>query len=185
MKLLFYNESTNSLDRVREARKILSLIESIFNSGSTGEVLLYLLDRGAATAWLLQVDLELPEATVYRTLKRLRSMDLVVDAIKVHNIKGSRGGPRPIVWALQGAHTEDVARAMRDHHRALSPKYRVAEQFVQTVIEPYLKRNTQVNGIDYKQIFNFVSEEETPFHIGDIAELAATILHDQGVKVWR
>jgi len=185
MKLLFYNESDNPLNRVREARRILSFIESIFNSVATGEIFLYFLDRGAATAWLLQVDLELPEATVYRSLKQLRARGIIVYALKVSRHRGSRGGPRPIVWALQEAHTGDIAHAIRSHQRSLSPKYRVAEELVQTVIKDHLERTPQPEEITHRMILSVIRGHSEPYHTRDIADLAATILREQGIKVWR
>ncbi len=181
MKLLFYNKSNNPLDRVREAQRLLSLIEKIFSSRSTGEVFLYFLDRGAATAWLLQVDLEIPEATAYRTLKRLRALKLITPEWRIPSSKKSRGGPRPHVWALLDSTQEDVARAARDHQRALSPNYRVAEELVQYLLEDYVK-----DGITGTQILRKAKQKLhiSSQRIHDVCLLAATIMREQGYKVW-
>ncbi|GAI16172.1 unnamed protein product, partial [marine sediment metagenome] len=130
LKLLLLYKSTNPLDRARHAQRLLSFFESIFTSGSTGAIFLYLLDRGAATSWLIQVDLEIPEATAYQSMKRLRAMKLITPEWRIPKQKGSKGGPRPVVWALLDSSVEDVARAARDHQRAQSPNYRVAEKLV-------------------------------------------------------
>lgn len=185
IQLLLPNGDDNLAQRVVAVKELVAFLEAIVRSPSTSDCFFYFLEHGAATSWLLQVDLMQPEASVYRALKRLRRMDVIVDAIKIQKMKGSKGGPRPVVWALQGAATEDVARAMRNHYRAMSPKYRVAEKFVQTVIKDHLKRNTHIDGIRYRQILILAQDKVTPYHSRDIAELAATILHEKGVKVWR
>ena len=182
MKLLSYNDSTNPLDKARDAQRILSFLEGIFKSPATGKVFMYLLGRGAATSWLIQVDLELPEATTYRVLKKLRAMGLVTPEWKVPKSKHSRGGPRVLVWALLDSHAEDVARAARDHQRAQSPNYRVAEEFVQHLLTDVIK-----DEITYKQILQEARDNLTisTQRIRDVSELAATILHEKGIKVWR
>jgi len=182
MKLLSYNDSTNPLDRARHSQRILSFLGSIFKSPATGKVFMYLLGRGAATAWLCQVDLELPEATVYRVLKRLRAMDLVTPEWRIPREKHSRGGPRVLVWALLDSESDDVARAARDHQRALSPNYRVAEEFVQ-----HLLTDGILEEITYKQILQEAKQKLTMStqRLRDVSELTATILKEKGIKVWR
>lgn len=184
MRLLFLYEENNLAARVGRAHKILSLCEKIFKSGCTGEVFLYFLENGAATSWILQVNLDMPEASTYRALKRLRSLNLVEPAIKLSNVKKSRGGPRPTVWALIGASTEEVARALQLHHRSLSPKYRVAEEIAQSILEDYLVARN-IEEISLREIIIHVKELKIPFRTPDIADMAATILHEKGIKVWR
>ena len=69
------------------------------------------------------------------------------------------------------------------HMRILSPKYRVAEQVAQTILEEYLSRTAKE--ITYHEIVLQVKQMEIPFSMPDIAELAAQYLHEQGVRVWR
>ncbi len=144
---------------------------------------MYLLDRGATTSWLLQVDLEIPEATAYRTLKRLRALELITPEWKIPNSKNSRGGPRPHVWALLDSTSEDVARAARDHQRALTPYYRVAEDFVQYLLEECYIRDE----ITYMQLMKEAKLKlDMPNQtIRSVSQLAATILSERGIKVWR
>ena len=56
----------------------------------------------------------MPEATAYRSLKQLRFLGFVVPALKVSKVKRSKGGPRPTVWALEGASQEEVTRAYHE-----------------------------------------------------------------------
>ena len=185
MKLLLSYENNNPLDRVREAQRLLSFLESIFKSPTTGAVFMYLLDRGAATPWLLQVNLEIPEATTYQVLKRLRRMKLITPEMRIRKSRYSKGGPRPTVWALLTATKEDVAEAIRDHNRALSPNYRVAEEFVQSLLP-----EIQIpEGITYKMLFfkagNKLDKSMSNQRIRDVTELSAVILREKGIKVWR
>lgn len=182
MKLLFYNENNLPLDRVREAQQLFSLLHSIFKSETTGAVFMYLLDRGAATSWVLQVNLEIPEATVYQALRRLRRMELITPEYRIPKGRLEKGGPKAMVWALLTATPENVADAARDHRRALSPNYRVAEEFVQYLLEECIQ-----DDITERQILEHAKHKLTmnSQRIRDVTELSATILREKGIKVWR
>ena len=93
---------------------LLRLTEGIFMVPSASAVFLHLCQGGASTTFVLIQELWLPEASIYRAVKRLRSLNLIESALRVSD-PGSRGGPRPVVWALKDASTEDVARAARRH----------------------------------------------------------------------
>ena len=183
-RLLLLNEDNNLASTLRNIQELLSFSEKIFSSPAVAETFLYFCLHGASTAWVLQNELNQPEATVYRALKRLRSLDIVVPALKVSKVKKSKGGPRPTVWSFEGASTEEVARAMRLHYQMLSPKFRVAEDVAQTILEEYITKR-QVSEISYKEIVIQVKELRIPFRTPDIADLAANYLHEKGIKVWR
>ena len=100
---------------------VLSNLRTIFNSKAVGEVFIYLCLHGASTAWVLQCELNIPEATVYSALRRLRVIGVLVPTIKVSKVKSSRGGPRPTIWALKDATRNDVVEARRLHYNLLSP----------------------------------------------------------------
>lgn len=183
-KLLLTTRGSNSPNSIIYARTILSKIRSIFGNEATAEVFVYLCLHGAATAWILQCQLEKAESTTYRALKHLRSLEAIVPALKTSKTRDSKGGPRPTVWALEGASSEEVARALRLHYRLLSPKYRVAEEVAQSILEDYITPR-QVTEITYREIIIQVKELKIPFSAPDIADLAATYLHEKGIKVWR
>jgi len=183
-KLLLLNEGNNLATTLKNIQELLSFSEKIFSSSAIAEAFLYFCLHGASTAWVLQNELNMPEATAYRALKRLRSLGVVVPALKVSKLKNSKGGPRPTVWALEGASTEEIAGALRLHYKMLSPKFRVAEEVAQTIIDEYLSvRN--VEEISYREIVIKVKELRIPFRTPDIANLAANYLHEMGIKVWR
>jgi len=183
-KLLLLDGETNLAATLRNIQELLSFSEKIFSSSAIAEAFLYFCLHGASTAWVLQNELNMPEATSYRVLKRLRTLGIVVPALKVSKIRNSKGGPRPTVWALEGASTEEVATSLRLHYKMLSPKFRVAEEVAQTIMDEYIvKRN--VDEISYKEIIIQVKELRMPFRTPDIADLAADYLHERGIKVWR
>ncbi|MBA7595655.1 hypothetical protein ES703_02620 [subsurface metagenome] len=101
---------------------VLSKLRSIFISEATARVFTYFCLHGTATTWMLQVELNMPESTVYRVIRRLRSLGVIVPALKLSKIKQSRGGPRPTVWAIENATPNEVHEARRTHYRMLSLK---------------------------------------------------------------
>jgi len=183
-RLLLLNEKNNLATTLKNIQQLLKFSDKIFSSSAVAETFLYFCLNGASTAWILQNELNMPEATSYRALKRLRSLNIIVPALKVSKIKNSKGGPRPTIWALEGASTDEVAGALRLHYQMLSPKYRVAEDVAQTILDEYIKRR-KIKEISYKEIVVKVKELRIPFRAPDIADLAATYLHDKGIKVWR
>ena len=183
-KLLLLNEENNLATTLKNIQELLSFSERVFSSSAVAEAFLYFCLHGAATAWVLQNELNIPEASIYRALKRLRSLNIVVPAIKVSKRRNSKGGPRPTVWALEDSSMDEVARALRLHYQMLSPKYRIAEEVAQTILDEYItKRN--VSEVTYREIIIQVKELKMPFRAPDIAELAADYLNEKGIKVWR
>ncbi len=66
----------------------------------------------------------------------------------------------------------------------MSPKYRVAEEVAQRILDAYLVPR-RLNEIGYREILVQIRELRIPFMSADIADLAAQYLHEKGVKVWR
>ena len=93
---------------------VLSKLRRIFGSVAVSEVFTYFCLHGATTAWILQSELDMPEANAYRALKQLKTLGFVAPTIKVSKVNRSKGGPRPTVWALEGASQEEVARAYHE-----------------------------------------------------------------------
>jgi len=80
-QLLLLNENNNLSTTLKNIQELLTFTEKVFSSPAVAEVFLYFCLHGAATAWVLQNELSLPEATAYRALKRLRSIGIVVPAL--------------------------------------------------------------------------------------------------------
>lgn len=100
-----------------DIKEIQKLSENIFRSSAAAETFLYFCLHGAATSWVLQTELNQPDATVYRAMKRLRAVGLISPALKV-SVQSSEGGPRPTIWALSGASGDEIAAALK-HHKAM------------------------------------------------------------------
>ena len=183
-RLLLLNEKNNLATTLKNIQELLSFSEKIFSSSAVAEAFLYFCLHGAATALVLQTELNMAEATVYRAIKRLRTLGIINPAIKVSKIKNSKGGPRPTVWALEGASTEEISRALRLHFKTLSPKYRVAEEVAQTILDEYMSSRS-IQEISYKEILIHIKEMRIPFRAPDVADLAAQYLLERGIKVWR
>jgi len=183
-QLLLLNENNNLATTLKNIQELLTFTENVFSSPAVAEVFLYFCLHGASTAWVLQNELTLPEATAYRALKRLRSMGIVVPALKVSKVKSSKGGPRPTVWAFEGASNEEIAKVLRRHFQLLSPKFQVAETIAQTILDEYITKR-KVDEISYREIVIQVKAQRVPFRTPDIADLAATYLNERGIKVWR
>ena len=171
------------IQRAIEAERLSSFLGSIFSSKAVGEVFVYLLDRKACTAWLLQVHMNIPEATAYRALKRLRSLGIIEKVRKISKPPRSEGGPRPTVWAILGASGTDIASVIGEHNRSLSPKYRAAEQIVQTMMRDYTSIRVKQE-ITRKEIHYAVKEFDMPYRRYDVQIFVEQILKDKGVKVW-
>lgn len=184
MQLLLLYESDNSpIQRAMRGEQLSSFLGNIFSSKAVGEVFVYLLDRKACTAWLLQVHLSVPEATVYRALKRLRTLGILEKVRKISKPLMSAGGPRPTVWALLGASGTDIASVIGEHNRSLSPKYRAAEQIVQTMMRDYTSIRVKQE-ITRKEIHFVVKEFDMPYRRYDVQLFVEQILKVKGVKVW-
>jgi len=90
-----------------------------------------------------------------------------------------------VIWGLKGAYgPEDIARCIQQHRRLLSPKFRLAENIAQRILDSYLKPQN-LREISYRTITLIIKELRIPFNIYDIAHLAANSLSEKGVKVWR
>jgi len=183
-KLLLLNEKNNLATTLKNIQELLSFSEKIFSSSAVAEAFLYFCLHGAATALILQTELNIPEATVYRALNRMRALGIIMPAIKVSKIKNSKGGPRPTVWSLKNSSTEEISKSLRLHFRFLSPKYRIAEEVAQTILDEYVNRHS-IQELTYRQILIHIKELRIPFNKPDIADLTAQYLHERGIKVWR
>jgi len=171
-----------SQDQLTWTRRTLSLCRGVFSSEAVASAFIYLCSHGAATAWILQVQLGLPEATAFRVLKRLRALGVVEPVLKLPRWKLKRSGPVPKVWGLPGCSKEEVASCINLHYRCLSPKYRLAQEVAQSMLTRYVVKPKEVS---YREILIHIRELRVPFTAPDIADMSAQYLHERGIKVWR
>jgi hypothetical protein len=184
-RILLLKHEYYSNEALTWSQRILSLCRGVFRSEAVAEAFIYLCRKGASTCWLLQVQLGMPEATAYRVLKQLRSLKLVEPVLKLPKRRLKRSGPIPRVWGLVGCYAEeDVARCIILHYRTLSPKYRLAVEVAQSMLDRYI-RPRGLKEVSYREILLHVKEMRTPFSKPDVADLAAQYLHEKGIKIWR
>lgn len=70
------------------------------------------------------------------------------------------------------------------NYLCLSPKYRIAEDVVWTILDEYVKKRS-VRELTFREILVHVREIHMPFRASDVAELMAEYLSEKGMKVWR
>ncbi len=115
-----FREMFSGIQRENSLDEWFSFLINVSSSKSTLKIFLYFCRHGASTAWILQNELDIPEATVYRALTKLKSLCIVVPAIKVSRRRNVRGGPRSTVWALENSSTDETVDALRLHHQMVS-----------------------------------------------------------------
>jgi len=148
-------------------------------------VLFYFIDYGASTALILQQRLKLNESKVYRYIGKLTNLNIIEPAIRMPRETRSKGGPRAVVFKVPDADIVQVNDAISLHRKLLSPKYRVAEELAQILLDEYIEPRG-LKEITKKEILIFVKDRRVLFVAGDIAELMARYLqHQRGIKVWR
>ena len=147
--------------------------------------LYYFLDYGAATSLILQQKLRIDDSKVYRYITKLKNLDIIEPAIRMPSEMRSKGGPRATVYKVPDADIVQVNDAITLHRKLLSPKYRVAEELAQILLDEYIEPRG-VKEITKREILIFVKDRRVLFVAGDIAELMARYLqHERGIKVWR
>jgi hypothetical protein len=184
-RLLLRNWKNNSGGGLGYERELLQVCRKIFASEPTGEVFLYMCKNGAATAWVLEVQLSMSTTTVYEVIKRLRGESIVEPVLRVPNQVKRKGGPLPRLWGLSGYWSdEEAARAITLHYRSLSPKYRAAEKVAQAILDDFYKKGKPLE-LRYSDIFARIKVMNIPYAAHDIAEMTSLYLHERGVKIWR
>ena len=147
-------------------------------------ILYYFLDYGAATSLILKQKLKVDDSKVYRYIGKLKNLDIIEPAARMPSVIRSRGGPRATVYRVPDADIGQVNDAINLHRRLLSPKYRVAEELAQILLDEYVEPRG-LKEITKREILVFVKDRRVLFVAGDIAELMARYLrHQRGIKVW-
>lgn len=147
--------------------------------------LYYFLDYGAATSLILQQKLKIDDSKVYRYITKLKNLDIIEPAVRMPSEMRSKGGPRATVYKVPDADIVQVNDAITLHRKLLSPKYRVAEELAQILLDEYIEPRG-LKEITKREILIFVKDRRVLFVAGDIAELMARYLqHQRGIKVWR
>jgi len=147
-------------------------------------VLYYFLDYGAATSLILQQKLHLDDSKVYRHIGKLKNLDIIEPAVRIPTIIHSKGGPRATVYKIPDTTIDQINAATNLHRKLLSPKYRIAEELAQILLDEYIEPQG-LKEITRRQILVFLKEQKVRER-GDVAELVAQNLqNERGIKVWR
>lgn len=174
-KLLLKNANDLDMDKLGK----------ILETEDLRRVVLYFMDYGAATSLSLHQRLKLNESKIYRYIRKLIDLDVIKPAVKMPRERRSKGGPRATVFKVPDADIDQVNAAINLHRKLLSPKYIVAEELAQLLLEEYIEPKG-LKEITKREILVFVKKQKVLFVAGDIAELMARYLqHQRGIKVWR
>jgi len=183
IRIILSNDDCIPKNDVTATLGTLSKLVTILRNPSLSQVFTYLITNGAATSWILQVQLGLPEASIYRSLRTLRVHGYITPQTRFNNKQSHRSGPRPKIWGVIDCTAEQVAEAYNLHQRCLSPKYRIAEEIAQTILDKYAKNGWEE--IAYRDIITYIKATQNQFKAPDIADLVSQYLTEKGVKVWR
>lgn len=159
----------------------------IWKSNQIRETIIELCKSGAATQGQLQSRTGFSSASISRSIKFLKNYGLILPATRVRSIY-SKGGPRPVVWAVINYKPEDILKASEDHVRSSTPAFSEAERISQLILDEYLaiKPDWLQRQIKYKEIISITRENTTNFQVADVANLVAIQLQNwHEVKVWR
>ena len=181
---LLHSELDEILSKLENNHVDWKLLGTILQSDHIRAVAFYFLDYGAATLMTLQHRLGLREATAYRIAKQLRLWNLIGPALKIRKERDSRGGPRPTLHQTPGATVDQINEAQVLHRRLSSPKYRVAEEVAQLILDDYLEPGG-LSEIGYREILKIIKDRGIRYRAADIGHMVAQYLSERGFRVWR
>jgi len=160
-------------------RGFFSFVEKICVSGVRREIFVRLLVVRASCALILQRDLKLSMASVYRELNSLIGLGLVE---RVMPRRAGVGRPYTI-YAVKGHRPEDVVEALHRAAATRSPVYSQVRNVTQFILEDYLEPRG-LSEISWREIVEETRTYCKGFYSRDVARLVARELSQVGVKVW-
>ena len=180
--LLFYNNFACLPDSWTD--ELLSFHEKIVRSKATSRTLIFLCRFKAATMATLMRSLpEIPEATLYRTLKDLMRMGLVVTPVRGGTSRHRRGGPRPRIYAILGYEPENIAKARERDVLSQMPQGVSVERLTQLIMEEYVEPQKPIF-VEIKWLRNYLREKARDYYSNNLLELVVYRLqyvHNQRV----
>jgi len=163
-----------------------SMIGTIFSSHDTALLFLFFCMERASTSYMIRKQLpDISESNLYRSLDVLLSLGIIKKAAFVHE---KRRTFRPsTVYAIKAYTPEDLCIAIEKDRYARTPVYSEVKRIKQLIIEDYLLARVMKNKeIAFKEIIDIAKKETSnAFNFVDIANLVASELHREGIKVWR
>lgn len=180
--LSFYNNFACLPDSWTD--ELLSFHEKIVKSKATSRVLIFLCRFKAATMATLMRSLpEIPEPTLYRTLKDLIRMGLVIAPVRGGTSRHRKGGPRPRIYAILGYEPENIAKARERDVLSQMPQGVSVERLTQLIMEEYVEPQKPMF-VEIKWLRNYLREKARDYYSKDLLELVVYRLqyvHNQKV----
>ncbi len=172
-------DNSNSRDPESVLQGFFSFVKKICVSGVRRKVFVHLLVIRASCALILQRNLEIPMASVYRELNSLVGLGLVE---RVMPRRDGVGRPYSI-FAVRGYRPEDVVEALHRAAAGRSPVYSQVRQVTQLIMEDYLGPRG-LREISWREVLSETKAYCKGFYSGDVARLVVRELGKAGVKVW-
>ena len=180
--LSFYNNFACLPDSWTD--ELLSFHEKIVRSKATSRTLIFLCRFKAATMATLMRSLpEIPEVTLYRTLKDLIRMGLVITPVRGGTSRHRKGGPRPRIYAILGYEPENIAKARERDALSQMPQGVSVERLTQLIMEEYVEPQ-KPTFVEIKWLRNYLKEKARDYYSNDLLELVVYRLqyvHNQKV----
>lgn len=178
--ILLSNDDNNLKIGRADLLAVLSFFENNLTTAQTLRAAQYFLKVGAACAVDLINYLKIPESTVYRIFKNLQVMGLIEPYTKL-TVTFRRGGPRPVLYAIKGVTSKEIATAADRYLKQSSKNYVYVDQVYQSTLNQIIE-----GAIQYRKIYAIAKNAgNRGFRYQDIADLVALMHQENGVKVWR
>jgi len=175
-ELLIFPVSTYAFTPA-QLKKLLKKHESIMSIKGRREVYYYFLDHIAGTGALTMQETGLSEQGAYSHMKWLYQNEFIVSHGKLKSVK--KGGPRPVLYALPGATSEQIARVRIKIDKGRQ-SYTLVIELTQLLFEDIIDAQIQ-----YNKIVNVAKKRCKGFDLIGIADQVARELHEKGIKIWR
>jgi DNA-binding transcriptional ArsR family regulator len=176
-----FQSCNNNVDADSEEKTVFFRgVWNIVESRVGRPVAMYLLLNGAASARVLMLRTGLGASSVYWALDRLAGLGIVERGIRVR----MPNKKCVTIHRLLGCDPELAQEAARLHMRVLHPSYREAERVAQAILEEYLDPRKE-SEITYRAIVEKAHELIVGSKSHDVVELAAQVLTEKGIRVWR
>ncbi len=159
--------------------QLLRRYESILDKKSRREVYYYFLENIVATAPLIQKQSTQSEQAIYRNVRWLNVHGFINSHGKIKNVKKG-GGPKPVLYALPGATSEQIARARIKIDKSYRQSHTLVLDLTQLLFEDVVDMQIQ-----YSKIVSIAKKRCKGFDLIGISDQVARELHEKGIKIWR
>jgi len=182
IELLLSYDSSNPFNPIQRAKTLLSWAESIVTSEIRKEIVFYLLENPASTTRVLLENINFPESSLHRELKKLVQLEIVEPIVKARYVK-SIPGRSPGIYGLKGHwRPDDIANAVEKYRQLKAPNYALIKTVSQSIMEDFLSPRMQTE-IKFMEINQFCKETCKGYYSLDISKKVANYLTNKGVAI--